>query len=79
MCLLAASITTTLCRRYHYELASEVLLSLVRPRASEQLKVKDLVTGDTILVNYNIDEPDERGYWYHAKVRAGPAGVLVPC
>uniref|UniRef100_A0A2P2I2V5 RING-type E3 ubiquitin transferase n=2 Tax=Hirondellea gigas TaxID=1518452 RepID=A0A2P2I2V5_9CRUS len=54
--------------RYHYEEASMVRLHQVRPRSSKKLKLNDLSEGDIIMVNHNVDEPNERGFWYHAKV-----------
>ena len=35
----------------------------VRPRARELVALSEIKEGDTVLVNYNIEEPSERGYW----------------
>ncbi|XP_069505450.1 E3 ubiquitin-protein ligase UHRF1 [Ambystoma mexicanum] len=40
----------------------------VRARARTVLKLKDLEVGQVVMVNYNIDEPEERGFWYDAEI-----------
>ncbi|KAM9308657.1 E3 ubiquitin-protein ligase UHRF1-like [Gastrophryne carolinensis] len=40
----------------------------VRPRARTTLKWEDLAVGRTVMVNYNPDEPGERGYWYDGEI-----------
>ncbi|KAL1132206.1 hypothetical protein AAG570_010163 [Ranatra chinensis] len=40
----------------------------IRPRSREVLPLSSVNVGDIILVNYNIEEPSERGYWYDLKV-----------
>ncbi|XP_063311668.1 E3 ubiquitin-protein ligase UHRF1 [Pelobates fuscus] len=41
----------------------------VRARARTILKWKELAVGQVVMVNYNIDEPKERGYWYDAEIQ----------
>lgn len=36
----------------------------IRPRARRILKKEDLNIGDVVFVNYNIEKPSSRGYWY---------------
>lgn len=38
-------------------------LKHVRPRMCTTVKVSDIKVGDMVLVNYNIESPDERGFW----------------
>ncbi|KAF0298619.1 E3 ubiquitin-protein ligase UHRF1 [Amphibalanus amphitrite] len=40
----------------------------LRERASVTLPFSSLVDGMEVLVNYNVDEPDERGFWFDAIV-----------
>ncbi|XP_014357936.2 E3 ubiquitin-protein ligase UHRF1 [Papilio machaon] len=40
----------------------------IRPRARTVLEIKDLKIGQKVMVNYNTDEPLEKGYWYDFKV-----------
>ncbi|GFR27408.1 e3 ubiquitin-protein ligase UHRF1 [Trichonephila clavata] len=39
-------------------------LQNIRPRARKLVKFEDIKKGDTVMVNYNIEEPTERGFWY---------------
>jgi len=48
----------------------EVTSRHIRPRARHKLRVADIAVGTRVLVNYNYDEPDTRGYWYDAVVTA---------
>lgn len=48
----------------------KVRCNCLRPRARTTLKLEDIATGDEVMVNYNYDEPAERGYWYDAIVTA---------
>ncbi|KPJ15503.1 E3 ubiquitin-protein ligase UHRF1 [Papilio machaon] len=41
----------------------------IRPRARTVLEIKDLKIGQKVMVNYNTDEPLEKGYWYDFKQR----------
>lgn len=47
-----------------------LLLSLkdIRPRARDILPIHSVKVGDIVMVNYNIEEPKERGYWYDLEV-----------
>jgi len=40
----------------------------IRPRAEKLGHLETLKTGDIVLVNYNIEEPKERGLWYDARL-----------
>lgn len=40
----------------------------IRPRARKEIDIKLLKVGQTVMVNYNTSEPQERGYWYDLKV-----------
>lgn len=36
----------------------------IRPRARTNIKFSDINVGSVVMANYNIEEPDERGFWY---------------
>ncbi|XP_037361032.1 E3 ubiquitin-protein ligase UHRF1 isoform X1 [Talpa occidentalis] len=40
----------------------------VRARARHVLKWQDLEVGQVVMLNYNPDNPKERGFWYDAKI-----------
>ncbi|XP_053157653.1 E3 ubiquitin-protein ligase UHRF1 isoform X2 [Hemicordylus capensis] len=40
----------------------------VRARARTILKWEELEIGDVVMLNYNPDDPKERGFWYDAKI-----------
>ncbi|KAM9329719.1 E3 ubiquitin-protein ligase UHRF2 [Gastrophryne carolinensis] len=40
----------------------------LRPRARTILKWSDLKEGDVVMVNYNIETPEERGFWFDAEI-----------
>lgn len=42
--------------------------SNVRARARTILKWHQLEVGQVVMVNYNPDEPKERGFWYDAEI-----------
>lgn len=42
----------------------------LRPRARTILKWSDLKVGDVVMVNYNTESPEERGFWYDAQITA---------
>uniref|UniRef100_A0A671PZS0 E3 ubiquitin-protein ligase UHRF n=1 Tax=Sinocyclocheilus anshuiensis TaxID=1608454 RepID=A0A671PZS0_9TELE len=42
----------------------------VRPRARTLLSFDQLQVGDLVMVNYNLENPEERGFWYDAKITA---------
>ena len=41
----------------------------VRPRARTLLRFDQLEVGMQVLVNYNMETPDERGFWFDAEVQ----------
>jgi len=47
----------------------EVQLQGIRPRAFNILPFKKLKTNDRVLMNYNVEYPQERGYWYDVLVK----------
>ncbi|XP_074640769.1 E3 ubiquitin-protein ligase UHRF1-like [Tubulanus polymorphus] len=51
---------------YEEDENTEVLLKDIRPRARETIKFKNAEVGEKVMINYNYDEPEERGYWYDA-------------
>lgn len=42
----------------------------VRPRARTILKWEQLEVGQVVMVNYNIEIPEERGFWFDAEITA---------
>lgn len=36
----------------------------VRPRAQTNIKFSDVAVGSVVMANYNIEDPEERGFWY---------------
>ncbi|KAA0719663.1 E3 ubiquitin-protein ligase UHRF2 [Triplophysa tibetana] len=42
----------------------------VRPRARTLLRFDQLQVGDVVMVNYNLELPEERGFWYDAQITA---------
>ncbi|XP_030625523.1 E3 ubiquitin-protein ligase UHRF2 [Chanos chanos] len=40
----------------------------VRPRARTMLRFEQLQLGQVVMVNYNIESPEERGFWYDAEI-----------
>uniref|UniRef100_A0A671RWW2 E3 ubiquitin-protein ligase UHRF n=2 Tax=Sinocyclocheilus anshuiensis TaxID=1608454 RepID=A0A671RWW2_9TELE len=40
----------------------------VRPRARTLLRFDQLQVGDLVMVNYNLENPEERGFWYDAEI-----------
>ena len=55
----------------------KVSLDEVRPRSRETCKVSELTEGMSVLVNYNMDEPGSRGYWYDATVKQVEEKTIV--
>lgn len=47
----------------------EVQLQQIRPHSSEILPRDQLKVGDKVLMNYNVEHPQERGYWYDVLVK----------
>ena len=39
-------------------------LSQIRPRARTELKLKDINLNDKVMLNYNPEEPNEKGLWF---------------
>lgn len=37
---------------------------------SVKVSIDDVKVGDRVLVNYNIEEPTQRGYWYDCLVKS---------
>ncbi|XP_069818043.1 E3 ubiquitin-protein ligase UHRF2 [Dendropsophus ebraccatus] len=46
----------------------EIETSNMRPRARTTLKWSDLKVGAVVMVNYNIETPEERGFWFDAEI-----------
>lgn len=42
----------------------------VRPRARTLLRFEQLEVGEVVMVNYNLELPEERGFWYDAEITA---------
>ena len=42
--------------------------SQLRPRARDTIKLAAIKEGDHVMVNYNVDDADQRGFWYDAIV-----------
>lgn len=40
----------------------------VRPRARTLLRWDQLEVGMHVMVNYNMETPDERGFWFDAEI-----------
>ncbi|XP_071657719.1 E3 ubiquitin-protein ligase UHRF2-like isoform X1 [Patagioenas fasciata] len=40
----------------------------LRPRARTILKWNELKVGDVVMVNYNVEAPEERGFWFDAEI-----------
>lgn len=47
----------------------EVQLQEIRPHTSKILPFDELNAGDRVLMNYNVEYPKERGYWYDVLVK----------
>lgn len=46
----------------------EIETGNMRPRARTTLKWNDLKVGAVVMVNYNIETPEERGFWFDAEI-----------
>ena len=42
----------------------------IRPRARTSIKFSDVKVGDRVMANFNIEEPDDRGFWYDCLITA---------
>lgn len=47
----------------------QLLVKDVRPRARTVYQWHQLEAGMIVMVNYNPDDPKERGYWYDAEIQ----------
>lgn len=52
---------------YEDEVAA-LKLSGIRPRARKVIPFADVSVGDKLMVNFNVDEPAELGFWYDCEV-----------
>ncbi|KAL4717783.1 hypothetical protein ACJJTC_000932 [Scirpophaga incertulas] len=43
-------------------------INSIRPRARKIIHINDLKIGMKVMINHNIEEPSEKGYWYDFKV-----------
>ncbi|XP_068091119.1 E3 ubiquitin-protein ligase UHRF1-like [Hyperolius riggenbachi] len=41
----------------------------IRPRARNKVQWEQLLVGQVVMVNYNPDDPKEKGYWYDAEIQ----------
>ncbi|XP_015918962.1 E3 ubiquitin-protein ligase UHRF1 isoform X2 [Parasteatoda tepidariorum] len=48
----------------------DLKLGFLRPRARHLIDYDNIKVGDLVMINYNIDSPTERGYWFDCKVTA---------
>ncbi|KAJ7335483.1 hypothetical protein JRQ81_013424 [Phrynocephalus forsythii] len=48
----------------------EMTVRNLRPRARTLLKWNELRVGDVVMVNYNVESPEERGFWFDAEITA---------
>ncbi|XP_064357128.1 E3 ubiquitin-protein ligase UHRF2-like isoform X1 [Dromaius novaehollandiae] len=46
----------------------EMDINNLRPRARTILKWSELKVGDVVMVNYNVETPEERGFWFDAEI-----------
>ncbi|XP_032068857.1 E3 ubiquitin-protein ligase UHRF2 isoform X2 [Thamnophis elegans] len=46
----------------------EMTVHNLRPRARTILKWNELHVGDMVMVNYNVESPEERGFWFDAEI-----------
>lgn len=46
----------------------EIKSAHVRPRARTVLQWDQLQVGMLVMINYNMEMPDERGFWYDAEI-----------
>ena len=63
---------TSLVRYEGYEEVglTKVRLEQLRPRAKTAVPFLDLDLKQEVLVNHNLEQPEERGFWYDAVVTA---------
>ena len=53
-----------LLNRYDEDDLVELQCKDVRPRARTSIKFSDVKVGDVVMANYNMEDPDTRGFWY---------------
>lgn len=56
------------CFRYEDEGDAQLRSNNLRPRARNIIKFSDVKTGDKVMINHNMDDPAQRGYWYDSIV-----------
>ena len=52
----------------YMDILAKVKLEQLRPRAKQLLDFRDLDIKQKVMVNYNMKEPEERGFWYDATI-----------
>uniref|UniRef100_A0A673G944 RING-type E3 ubiquitin transferase n=1 Tax=Sinocyclocheilus rhinocerous TaxID=307959 RepID=A0A673G944_9TELE len=71
LCLFLRLMPTTFAsvsRSYPENGVVEMSAGDVRPRARTLLCFDQLQVGDLVMVNYNLENPEERGFWYDAEI-----------
>uniref|UniRef100_A0ACB8ERF0 Ubiquitin-like with PHD and RING finger domains 2 n=1 Tax=Sphaerodactylus townsendi TaxID=933632 RepID=A0ACB8ERF0_9SAUR len=56
------------CPRYPESGIVDMTVRNLRPRARTILKWNELRVGDMVMVNYNVESPEERGFWFDAEI-----------
>lgn len=56
--------------RYPESGTVEINVKDLRPRARTTLKWNELNIGDMVMVNYNVESPGNRGFWFDAEIVA---------
>jgi hypothetical protein len=59
-----------------YEQTDHLSSSHLRPIARQEVPFKDVKKGETYLLNYNVENPDARGFWYDCVIKAKTAKEL---
>lgn len=54
--------------RYPESGTVEINVKDLRPRARTTLKWNELNVGDVVMVNYNVESPSNRGFWFDAEI-----------
>ncbi|XP_041476197.1 E3 ubiquitin-protein ligase UHRF1-like isoform X2 [Lytechinus variegatus] len=54
---------------YDEEGIAKISSRSIRPRARTMIEYDNVTIGDIVMVNYNCDEPKQRGYWYDMVVK----------
>lgn len=54
--------------RYEDEGDARIRSCDLRPRSRNMIPFTSVKEGDEVMVNHNMDEPKQRGYWYDAVV-----------